>query len=148
MADQKETDDDHLVAARLHSAALRLLRRLRAADESTGLSPARLSVLSVVVFLGPRSITELARIEQVAQPTMSKLVAGLKRDGLVRTEIEARDRRASQVLPTAAGTRLLHRARRLREDLLVELMADLGPRDRRTLRRAADILERLLERPA
>ena len=139
--------DDRQIARRLHSAALRLMRRVRVADEASGLSPARLSVLSIVVFVGPRSITELARLEQVAQPTMSKLVAGLKRDKLVRTQTEEHDRRSFLVHPTAAGSKLLRDARRLREQTLMKLMGDLNQRDRRTLARASEIIHGLLEEP-
>ncbi|MGH9778857.1 MAG: MarR family winged helix-turn-helix transcriptional regulator, partial [Candidatus Acidiferrales bacterium] len=53
------------VADRLHSAAIHLLRRLRKRDLETGVGPAQLSALSVVVFAGPRTLGELARAEQV-----------------------------------------------------------------------------------
>src|SRR3982750_889673 len=72
------------VADRLHSAALHLLRRLRAEDDALGVSPPRLSALSVVVYAGPIGIGALAAAEGVAAPTMSRLVDGLERDGLVR----------------------------------------------------------------
>ncbi len=62
------TPTHHAVADRLHSAAIHLLRRLRRTDEATGLSPARLSALSVVVYAGPRTLGELAGIEQVRPP--------------------------------------------------------------------------------
>src|SRR3954469_5829393 len=64
------------VADRLHSAAIHLLRRLRAADAASGLTAPRLSALSVVVFGGPQTITSLAAAEQVRLPTMTRLVAG------------------------------------------------------------------------
>src|SRR5256885_16104382 len=69
-------------ADRLHSAAIHLLRRLRVRDRESGVGPAQLSALSVLVFGGPRSLGELADAEQVRPPTMSRIVAGRERGGL------------------------------------------------------------------
>src|SRR3989442_6953401 len=72
-------------ADRLHSAAIHLLRRLRVRDRESGMGPAQLSALSVLVLGGgPRSLGELAEAEQVRPPTMIRIVAGLLRAGLVR----------------------------------------------------------------
>src|SRR5438034_1077083 len=72
-------------ADRLHSAAIHLLRRLRVRDRESGVGPAQLSALSVLVLRGgPRSLGELAGVEQVRRPTMGRIVAGLVRGGLVR----------------------------------------------------------------
>jgi len=49
------------VADRLHSAAIHLLRRLRRQDDAMGLTPARASALSILVFGGPATLTMLAR---------------------------------------------------------------------------------------
>src|SRR5215218_8569721 len=76
------------VADRLHSAAIHLLRRLRVQDAATGVSGPRLSALSVLVFGGPRTVSALAAAEQVRVPTMTRLVQGLKREGLVTTEVD------------------------------------------------------------
>ncbi|MGA7856601.1 MAG: hypothetical protein WCA11_01650, partial [Terracidiphilus sp.] len=65
------------IADQLHSAAIHLLRSVRTQDRSLGVGPAQLSALSVLVFGGPRSLTELAEAEQVRPPTMSRIVAGL-----------------------------------------------------------------------
>src|ERR1700682_719948 len=64
-------------AGRLHSVAIHLLRRLRVSDLASGIGPAQLSALSVLVFGGPRSLGELAEAEQVRPPTMSRIVAGV-----------------------------------------------------------------------
>jgi len=78
------TREVEVVADLLHSAALHLLRRLRAEDDALGVSPPRLSALSVVVVAGPIGIGALAAAEGVAAPTMTRLVDGLERDGFVR----------------------------------------------------------------
>ena len=73
------------LADRLHSAAIHLLRRLRIQDLASGIGPAKLSALSVLVFSGrPLTLAELASAEQVKNPTMSRLIAGMQRERLVR----------------------------------------------------------------
>ena len=102
------------VAGRLHSAAIHLLRRAAEEDRAAGVSRARLSALSVVVFRGPLTLGELAAAEGVRSATMSGIVNGLERDGLVRRRPHGRDRRAVNIEATAAGRRLLDRARAAR----------------------------------
>ncbi len=99
----------HAIADRLHSATIHLLRRLRRTDEATGLSPARLSALSVLVFAGPRTLGELASIEQVRPPTMTHLVRGLGQQGLVRRESDDDDKRVARISATRKGRRILER---------------------------------------
>ena len=78
------------VADRLHSAAIHLLRRLRREDEAMGLTAARASALSVLVFGGrPVTLGALAQAEQVSAPTITRLIVGMERDGLVRREPDA-----------------------------------------------------------
>jgi DNA-binding MarR family transcriptional regulator len=137
------------VADRLHSAAIHLLRRLRREDEAMGLTAARASALSVLVF-GGRSVTlgALALAEQVSAPTVTRLIVGMERDGLVRREADPRDGRVVWLHPTAKGARLLHAGRRRRVAALEADLASLAPGERDTLSDATSILERVLRRPA
>ena len=129
------------VADRLHSAAIRLLRRLRAReDAAAGLSAPRLSALSVLVFGGARTLGELAAAEQVRPATMSVIVADLARAGLVAREPDARDRRVVRVRATAEGERLMHEGRRRRTAWLAARLAALSPADLATLDRAASVI--------
>ena len=137
-------DVNQSTANRLHSAAIHLLRRLRKQDEAMGLSQARASALSVVVFGGPVTIGDLAHAEHVSAPTMTRLVIGMERDGLVRRESDARDGRIVWLKPTTKGTRILHEGRQRRVAVLAEQLATLSERDRQTLASASEILERLL----
>ena len=132
------------VADRLHSAAIHLLRRLRVEDEALGISPPRLSALSVLVFAGPKRIGELARIEQVEPPTMTRLVDGLVRDGLAVREPDPQDARAVRVRATATGARTLRRGRAKRLDALTDTLSSLSPADLAALGRGVEVLERIL----
>jgi DNA-binding MarR family transcriptional regulator len=135
------------VADRLHSAAIHLLRRVRRVDEETGLSAARLSALSVLVFGGPTTLGQLARAEQVSAPTMSRLVAGLERDGLVAREAHERDGRSVLLSATADGRRILVAGRERRIGELAALFAGLSDDELATLGEAAAIVESALARP-
>jgi DNA-binding MarR family transcriptional regulator len=132
------------VADRLHSAAIHLLRRLRVEDEALGISAPRLSALSVLVFAGPKRIGELARIEQVEPPTMTRLVDGLVRDGLAVREPDPQDARAVRVRATATGARTLRRGRARRLDALTDTLSSLSPIDLAALGHGVEVLERIL----
>ncbi len=131
------------IADRLHSAAIHLLRGVRRVDRESGLSPQRLSALSVIVFAGPIPIGGLAEAEQVSAPTISRLVKGLERDGLVERERDRSDTRVTRLSATPAGRRVLEQGRRRRIKVLVDRLSRLGEADRRLLGQAADLIESL-----
>ncbi len=130
-------------ADRLHSAAIHLLRRLRVRDRESGIGPAQLSALSVLVFGGPRSLGELADAEQVRPPTMSRIVAGLERAGLVRRHA-TEDRRRVQLEATARGTKILQEGRQRRVESLAQALSVLSTEDREKLRELIEHLERVI----
>jgi DNA-binding MarR family transcriptional regulator len=132
------------VADRLHSAAIHLLRRLRVEDEALGISAPRLSVLSVLVFAGPKRIGDLARVEQVEPPTMTRLVDGLVRDGLAAREADPDDARAVRVRATPTGARTLKRGRARRVQILERSLAGLSPTELAALGDGVEVLERIL----
>jgi len=136
------------VADRLHSAAIHLLRHARSQDVAAGIGPARLSALSVLVFGGPMALGKLAAAEQVKAPTMSRIVAGLKRTGLARIEADAKDARRVLVSATAKGERLLHEARVRRIRLLEESLSGLSKRELGVLLEAAETMERAVRQTA
>lgn len=135
--------DPPVVADRVHSAAIHLLRRLRKQDEAIGLTAARMSALSVVVFGGPVTIGRLAEAEQVSGPTITRLLAGMERDGLLKRSRDAKDGRVVWLKATPRGTRLLQEGRRRRIAALAEELASLAPADLALLARAAELIERI-----
>lgn len=137
-------DVEQGLEARLHSLAIHLLRGVRDQDRVTGLSPARLSALSVLVFAGPQRLGELADKEQVRAPTMSRIVGGLVDEGLAARKPDPTDGRVVRIVATAAGRRVLARARRLRLERLQRLLSGLTGEERRVVERATEILARRL----
>jgi DNA-binding MarR family transcriptional regulator len=131
------------VADRLHSAAFHLLRRLRVEDDASGISPPRLSALSVVVLAGPIGIGELAAAEGVAAPTMTRLVDRLERDGLVGRGPDPDDRRGVLVRATPKGSRELRRGRRRRVQALAAGLRRLDETDLAAVARGVELIERI-----
>jgi DNA-binding MarR family transcriptional regulator len=131
-------------SANLHSVAIHLLRAVRVEDDKSGLSPSRLSALSVVVFGGPLRLGDLARAEQVQASTMSVLVRSLEEEGWVRRDPDPADGRSVLVSATPAGTEILEAARARRLRRLDALLEPLSEAERTTVDRAVDILQHAL----
>jgi DNA-binding MarR family transcriptional regulator len=136
------------VADRLHSAAIHLLRRAAEEDRAVGLSRARLSALSVVVFRGPLTLGQLAEAEGVRSATMSGIVNGLESESLVRRRPHGTDRRAVSIEATPAGRRLLDRARTRRIEHVAARLADLSQEELEVLASAAELLDERFTPPA
>jgi DNA-binding MarR family transcriptional regulator len=133
------------LADQLHSAAIHLLRHLRKEDDASGISAPRLSALSVVVFGGPVTLGQLARAEQVKPPTMTRIVTGLEKDGLVRREGDKRDRRLTRIHATPKGQKVLLAGRARRVELLAREVERLGATELAELGRGAQLLRELID---
>src|SRR5271169_566274 len=133
------------IADRLHSAAIHLLRRLRMRDRESGVGPAQLSALSVLVFGGPRSLGELADAEQVRPPTMSRIVAGLERAGLVRRHA-TEDGRRVRLEASAAGTKILQAGRKRRVESLTKALSGLSEKEVQQLGDLTVLLQRIIQK--
>ena len=141
MAKRTQPED---LADQLHSTAICLLRLVRVQDTASGIAPARLSALSVIVFGGPVSLCDLARAEQVKPPTMSRIVAGLKRSRLVEITADAHDARRRQIHATSKGVALLRAGRRRRVRYLADRLASVSKQELAILRQALDLVEGIL----
>ena len=128
----------------MHSAAIHLLRRVAREDAGSGVSPPRLSALSVLVFAGPKTMSELAAMERVKVPTMSRLAAAMEKEGLVRRERHDTDARAVVLHATLKGRRVLDRGRELRLALLESLLENATAREIAVVREAAEIVDRVV----
>jgi DNA-binding MarR family transcriptional regulator len=136
--------DRSVVADRLHSLAIHLLRRIRRHDDATGVPAPSLSALSVVVFVGPVTLGDLARAEQVRPPSMTRVVQDLEARGLVVREQDGVDRRVTRIRATAKGRTLMRTGRSRRIRAVVELLEAAGEKDLRVIERAIEVLEPLV----
>jgi DNA-binding MarR family transcriptional regulator len=99
----------------------------------------------VLVFGEASTMSELADAEQVKLPTMSRLVAGLERDGLARRSPDDQDRRAVRVRPTEKGKRVLESARERRLATLARRLESLSVKEAAVVRESEQILRRLFD---
>ena len=136
--------DSHDLADRLHSAAIHLLRKLRKEDEGSGLNAPRLSALSVIVFAGPVTLSDLAAAEQVRPPTMTRIVNALEEQGLVLKKQNANDARSTLLSATSAGKKLLIEGRARRVNALAKQIDKLNAQQRNTLQQASEILKEVI----
>jgi DNA-binding MarR family transcriptional regulator len=147
---RKQARSDVLeTATRLRLTTGRLARQLRQ-QAAGGLSPSQLSALASIDWHGPLTLGKLARREQVAPPTITKVAAKLEEQGLVRRQVDDADRRVVRVEITAAGRRLLAHTRSRRNAWLARRLRALQEADPGALTRleaALPVLEALAEAP-
>jgi DNA-binding MarR family transcriptional regulator len=134
------------LADRLHSTAIHLLRQVRVQDAATGIAPARLSALSVLVFGGATSLNALARAEQVRPPTMSRIVDALQAEGLVRRTTNVNDRRAVVIEATEKGTAILRQGRKRRVTFLTRHLSRLNEAELKQIENAVKAIQKAMSR--
>ena len=127
----------------LHSAAIHLLRQVRVEDRASGIGPAQLSALSVLVFGGSMSLKRLAGIEQVKPPTMVRIVRGLVEQQLARARTDKQDRRKIDIAATARGRSLMMRARARRVEALALAVDAMSVKEQEALRAAVAVLKKV-----
>jgi DNA-binding MarR family transcriptional regulator len=131
------------LATRLRLGITRTARRLR--QEAGGdLSPSLAAALSTIAAHGPLTPSDLATRERIKRPTATKILARLEAPGLVARSTDPQDRRSALLAITPAGEALLAEMRNRKDAYLAQRLRTLNAEDRATLRRAAEILERLL----
>jgi DNA-binding MarR family transcriptional regulator len=144
---KRRSDEVVELADGLHSAAIHLLRQLRVEDRASGIGPAQLSALSVLVFGGSMSLKQLAEIEQVKPPTMVRIVRGLVEQHLATSRIDRDDARKVHISASARGRVVMLRARSRRVDALALMLAEKSNAERTEIANAVRILRDLRVRP-
>ncbi|MCU1375937.1 MAG: putative MarR-family transcriptional regulator [Actinomycetia bacterium] len=134
--------DEDLVG-RLRFSVTRLSRLLRQQDES-GLSPTATAMLATIGRAGPLTLGELAASEQVAPPTITKVIDRLEDAGFVDRIPDAGDKRVCRVVLTPAGHQQLDDNRTRRTVWLAERLAALPTDDRNRLDDLVEMLEHLI----
>jgi DNA-binding MarR family transcriptional regulator len=132
------------LSSALRISIMRLSRRLRserAADDD--LSANALAVLGTLSRHGSMTVGDLAAVEKVQPPSMTRTVAALVSKGLLQRAPHHSDRRVVLVTLTEAGHEVVTQSRRRKEAWLNHRLRELTPAERQTLRDAAPILERL-----
>jgi DNA-binding MarR family transcriptional regulator len=123
---------------------MRLGRRLRQ-QSGDDLSPTQVSALATVERYGPLTLGRLAALERVRRPSVTRVVSGLEKRGLVVCEVDSADRRVHLVAVTEAARRLLRESRTRKTAYLARHLRELPEGDIASIAAVVDVLERLLE---
>jgi len=134
-------------AAQLRLGIVRTARRLRqeAAAEASGLTPTSTAALATIERHGPLTPSELAQLERVQRPSVTRTLGCLEREGLIERTPDPADGRSSLVSVNGAGRERLRRLRTRKNAYLARRMRELPADDVAALERAAEILEGMLE---
>jgi DNA-binding MarR family transcriptional regulator len=134
-------------AAKLRMAIVRTARALRqeAAAEASGLTPTSTAALATIERHGPLTPSELAEIERVKRPTVTRTLGALEREGLIERTPDPADGRSFLVSANGAGRERLRRLRGRKNAYLARRMRDLSAAEVETLERAAEVLDRMRE---
>jgi DNA-binding MarR family transcriptional regulator len=139
-----QTPPDHaLLASALRLSLLRAARRLRSQRVNTAVTLSQLSALATVGKCGPLSAGEIAAIERVQPPSMTKILASLEQAGWLERSSQPEDRRQSIIAITPAGRQLLDDETRARDQWLAKRLVELSAEDLRKLSEAVEVLDRL-----
>jgi DNA-binding MarR family transcriptional regulator len=116
-------------------------RRLRDVDLACGISSARFSVLAHLTFHGVNNVGELASVERVSRPAMTRLVRDMEAEGLVRRRPDSRDGRGVRVEITRRGSLLIDRVRTRKIALVAQALEGLDPKSRHAISRAIEVFD-------
>jgi DNA-binding MarR family transcriptional regulator len=131
------------LARTLREAITRLNRRVRQTRPIGDLTFSQLSALTSLQLAGALTPRELADVERVQPPTMTKIVGKLEERGLVARTPHPTDRRQVILAATEQGRAVYAQFERARNEWLARQLAELGPEERDTLARAAEILQQV-----
>lgn len=131
------------VSVQLGDAITRFNRRLRQTRPVGELTQNQLSVLTSLELAGALTPRELADAERVAPPTMTKVLAKLEERGLVQRSPHPTDGRQVILSATETGRTVIAEQRRVKDQWLTRMLAELPTAERETLARAAEILNRI-----
>lgn len=125
----------------LRMACMRISRRVRF-ESHASVAPHQFSVLARLED-GPRTPKELADIERVSAPSMTRTVNGLVGLGMVSRADDPTDGRQVILSLTAEGKRTIRETRRQRDQWLATRLERLDDAERALLVEAAALLERV-----
>ncbi|HEY2791395.1 MAG TPA: MarR family transcriptional regulator [Micromonosporaceae bacterium] len=137
-----EQNSPEEVATEVRDALTRLNRRLRQVRPLGELTQTQLSALTSLELAGRLTPTELAEIERVQPPTMTRIVAKLEEQGLVERTPHPTDGRQSFLSATKRGREVFVEQHRAKDAWLTRRLATLTAEQRATLRIAAELLRK------
>ena len=136
--------DSTVLANRLRPVLLQLNRQLRREIHSLGVTGGQVSLLVQIKYRPGIGIRELAALERMSVPGMSKFISRLEEADLVqRAQVEGDHRRVGLTL-TPAGQKVLRSVKSKRTAWLAARLRDLDPEQLEAIDAAIEPLTHLL----
>lgn len=133
------------LAGELRAAIMLAARRIRLQRGDVGLSDPQYTVLVLLSKRGPLTPGQLAELERIQPPSMTRTVNGLVELGLVTKDEHPTDGRQVVVSLTGAGKAEVRETRRRRDAWLTKQLSTLTPDERTTLAEATELLRRIAD---
>jgi DNA-binding MarR family transcriptional regulator len=147
MTDTSESPHDlSQEASDLRIATFRLARRMRTQRAVDSMSDGQFAVLAALFVHGAHTLTELADRERVSSPAMNRTVNCLQDAGYVSRTADENDGRKVVIDLTDLGRAVVDETARRRDAWVEEALAEITPKERATLARAAAIMQRMVAR--
>ncbi|MFC8680288.1 MarR family winged helix-turn-helix transcriptional regulator [Microbacterium ureisolvens] len=145
-AEAADQPDLSVAASRLRIATFRLARRMRTQRAVDSMSDGQFAVLAGLWTHGPHTLGELADRERVSAPSMNRTVNCLQESGWITRSADEKDGRKVVISLTDAGRSIVDETARRRDAWVEAALAGLTPKERATLARATEIMERMAAR--
>jgi DNA-binding MarR family transcriptional regulator len=131
------------LAGDLRTAVMQAARRIRSERGEVGLSDPQYTVLVWLTKKGSLTPGQLAELERIQPPSMTRTINGLVDLGLVAKDEHPTDGRQVVVSLTEAGTAEIRETRRRRDAWLARTLSTMTPDERATLAAATELLRRI-----
>jgi DNA-binding MarR family transcriptional regulator len=137
--------DTTAVANRLRPVLLKLNRELRREIHTLGVTGGQVSLLVQIKYRPGIGMRELAALERMSVPGMSKFIARLEQAGLVQRAAVAGDQRRVGLSLTPAGDKVLRSVKSKRTAWLAARLRQLDPEELEAVDAAIEPLMHLVE---
>ena len=141
-----DTHEHAAAASQLRIATFRLARRMRTQRAVDSMSDGQFAVLAALWTHGPHTLGELAERERVSAPSMNRTVNSLQETGYITRSSDENDGRKVVISLTDAGRAVVAETARRRDAWVEAALAELTPKERATIARAAEIMGRMAAR--
>ncbi len=129
--------------ARLRGVVNRLARQFNTSATHEGLTPTQASVLGLIAFRGPMTLTDVATLEGLNPTMVSRVIGRLDELGLIARTPSTTDLRVAYVEATERGRRTHERIKDEKGRVIAEGLDRLSDRDREAIIAALPGLEAL-----
>ena len=123
-----------------------LVRRVRAAAASQGLSMTESAVMARLDGDGPSTIAELARAEGIKPQSMGATIGVLEEMGIIERKPHPTDGRQVNIQLTGKGVAMRKSIREAKRSWLAQAIAQLDKKEQATLFAAGEVIKRLVEK--